>query len=266
MSIQLGACQLLPSGRGYISTRLEDDDSVTVQHYSGSLSAPCSGGAVDTLRVLKSTCSSLSNTVCDSQHHSMPILMPWQVVLFAQLSSSAAFSIPCRSRVVTHRRHLAYYIEHECTSLAGDLVIASLEHVTVDELNAAFGMIETIDGNLVIRGSPGIVTLDFLSSLWTVQNVTLSHNVNLVDARIITLESVGMIDNSHNERLCPARHLSLTLIEETADCVSVDGTLIVMASGYLFFSPRIIGYLHPVDELLTRGIRDLLPGQVCSHD
>jgi hypothetical protein len=189
--------------------------------------------------------------------------MPRQVVLFAQLNSSASLSITCRSRIVSHRRHLAYYMEHECTSLAGDLVIASLEHVTVDELNAAFSLIETIDGNLVIRDSAGIVTLDFLSSLRAVQNVTLVHNVNLVDARIMTLESVGLVDIARNERLCPARHLSLTLIEETADCVSVDGLMTIGYHGVIDISFGAPGQRTDLLVFLEETVYQLFPSSVC---
>jgi hypothetical protein len=95
------------------------------------------------------------------------------------ISISATHSIECRAPIISERRHLSSYIGRDCTRLTGTLLISSFEHVSEDELRQAFELVQSIDGNVIIRGSAGIKTLYFLSSLKEVGNVTIVGNRTL---------------------------------------------------------------------------------------
>jgi hypothetical protein len=144
--------------------------------------------------------------------------------------------------------------------MTGNLFISSLDHVLEEDLHQAFGLVESIDGNIIIRDSTGLTTLYFLPNLKEVGNVTLVGNKNLVDARLPALERAGVVTISRNDRLCPARYLSLnTAVTDETDCVSLDAEVLIGISQRFFLgAPTVL-----IQEFVTQTVFGLFPSNVC---
>jgi hypothetical protein len=280
VSIAQGKCQRLTDAHGYVRIvgDLDPDAGfVVVEHHSGNMSAPCVGGTVQTQIAPINTCTTnlesddLSYTPFDDVSSQVrpcfatfyhDFLQVNVSVAYVEISNSTSFSITCRAPIISHSSHLTSFIDRDCTKLTGNLIIGSPDHVFEEDLHRAFGMVESIDGNIIIRDSAGLTTLYFLSSLKEVGNVTIVGNKNLVDARVPALERAGVISHSNNDRLCPAWSLALDAeAVDDSDCVSLDAEVLIGISRKEFFfgAPTVL-----IQEFVTQTIFQLFPSNVCA--
>jgi hypothetical protein len=176
------------------------------------------------------------------------------------IEETTSFTITCDAPFISSRGQLSSFVSRECTRMTGTLLICSLDRVGEDELHKAFGTVESISGDLIIRNSAGIKTLGFLSSLKEAGNVTLIGNRNLVDARVPYLERAGIISISRNDRLCPAWHLTVgTVVIDDSDCVSLDAEVLIRVA----LESIIVGdSFKRMTEFLTKTVFTLFPSNV----
>ena len=116
----------------------------------------------------------------------------------------------------------------------GTLYIASVANVVPSELMRAFSGVEIIRGDLVVDSNPTIVSLESFGRLGRVDNVFVSNNPSLVDARLPLATFDGGVYVSNNVRLCPSYWPNVNVTgggSNAQDCAFVDMTQLVSISG-----------------------------------
>lgn len=115
--------------------------------------------------------------------------------------------------------------------LFGDLNLDSIASVTYQELKRGFATITVIQGNLIITNNLDMVSLDFFSNLLSVRDLVIANNTQLVDARLVALETVGEITIFGNYRLCPSFMPMSLSSEETYSCGKYSISQLISYSG-----------------------------------
>ena len=116
----------------------------------------------------------------------------------------------------------------------GTLYIASVADVVLSELMRAFSSVEIIRGDLVVDSNPTIVSLESFGRLGRVDNVFISNNPSLVDARLPLATFDGGVYVSNNVRLCPSYWPDVNATGGGSNgqkCAYVDMTQLVSVSG-----------------------------------
>ena len=138
----------------------------------------------------------------------------------------------CQARRVTDRGNLEYYYRSNCTVIFGTLYIASVADLVPSELMRAFSGVEIIRGDLVVDSNPTIVSLECFGRLGRVDNVFISNNPSLVDARLPLATFDGGVYVSNNVRLCPSYWPDVNAMgggSNAQDCAYVDMTQLVLS-------------------------------------
>ena len=160
----------------------------------------------------------------------------------------------CEAFPITDLSSLILYSSKKCTLIAGDLHIAYLpslvhEDFLIDNLK----QVVFLRGSLFVHDNQFLSSLVFFRNVTAVNNVSLSNNPNLVDARMPSLRTMaGRFDVIACDRLCPARYARVGQSPNDAGCanlvrlsfvsvggsytLSADYTLSVLVTALRFFS------------------------------
>jgi hypothetical protein len=139
-----------------------------------------------------------------------------------------ACGVTCQSRRIVDNGNLEYYRNANCTILLGDLYITSETDLLQSDLAAAFSSVSIIRGDLVISGNLRLTSLWFFAQLATVDNIVITDNAALVDARIPSLDYVEDITMSGNPRLCDNRAPKSPLSASQINCVSLEAIVYIV--------------------------------------
>jgi hypothetical protein len=114
----------------------------------------------------------------------------------------------CEAFPITDLSSLRLYSSQKCTLIAGDLHIAYLSSlVHEDILFDNLKQVVFLRGSLFVHDNQFLSSLVFFRNVTAVNNVSLSNNPNLVDARMPSLQNMaGQLDVIACNRLCPERY------------------------------------------------------------
>ena len=170
----------------------------------------------------------------------------------------------CEAFPITDLSSLMLYSSQNCTLIAGDLHIAYLPSlVHEDLLFDHLKQVVFLRGSLFVHDNQFLSSLVFFCNVTAVNNVSLSNNPNLVDARMSALQNMaGLVDVIACNRLCPARYTVVGPSPNDTGCanltgfafvsiggsydLSVDYTVAILANAIRFFSEGTVWFLRRI--------------------
>ena len=128
----------------------------------------------------------------------------------------------CEAFPITDLNSLNLYKTQGCTIIVGDLYITNLpSSVSQVPLLNVFQNIPTIRGTLYYQNNLYGNALTFLKNLKQVNSVALLNNPNLLDARLLSLQSLsGSVSVAGCDRLCPARYPTIGFNPSDGGCTN----------------------------------------------
>lgn len=111
-----------------------------------------------------------------------------------------------------------------CTVLLNSLVLRDLPSSVDHEALMVLSGVQTVLGSVIIADNKYLASLWFLPSLHMAENVTVTNNFNLVDARLPSLapQIAASAVSANNFRLCPQR----SIVPDTASTVLCAGIIL----------------------------------------
>jgi hypothetical protein len=121
------------------------------------------------------------------------------------MSQCSACGVACEAPRLTSPTSVERFEKLECEVILGTLDLTSLSDVPEKDLFEMFERVTKIQGDLIIRNAPGIVSLAFFGELRSVNSIVLDNCAALVDAHLPSLETFDSVTVTHCPRLCDAR-------------------------------------------------------------
>ena len=127
----------------------------------------------------------------------------------------------CEAPRLTDIASVERFAKLECEVVLGSLDLSSMHHVPESVVIRGLGSVTKIQGDLIIRDSPDMISLGFLHRLRQVNRIIVENCADLVDARLPSLVSHDSITITHCPRLCDARKPSTSTNISSAGCAAV---------------------------------------------
>ena len=143
----------------------------------------------------------------------------------------AQIDVHCAGGTIAHDADVAPYLTQACTVLTSGLFIAGPVQSEA-RLYTAFQYVHTIVGSLHVCDTTGLVGLEMLKNLVTVDSVVIMNNMDLFDARLPNLQPSTRVFVQNNTQLCDSG-----LPFETAGC----GNMTLNFHFELFWNSNVFG-------------------------
>ena len=135
-------------------------------------------------------------------------------------SQCSECGVACEAPRLTSIASVDRFARLKCDVVLGTLDLSSLQSVPESVIHTAFAHVTKIQGDLIIRNLPDLVSLGFLSNLRQVNSIVIENCVNLVDARLPALVSRDSVTITHCPRLCDARKPTANTNTSTVWCAA----------------------------------------------
>ena len=156
---------------------------------------------------------------------------------------------------------LRLYSSKGCTVVVGDLYITNLPFaITKAILTNNLKTITVIRGTLYIQDSPWLGSLLPLKALVSINGISLSNMVSLVDVRMPALKSLqNCITVSNCDRLCPARYTAAGPSPDDSGCANLQLNLFLHVEGVF----ETQAALRSLEGLIWNAVRNISGNTVC---
>ena len=178
-------------------------------------------------------------------------------------SSCTTCGTLCAAFPITDQGTLSLYKSKECTIISGDLYMQNIPvDVTRSILTSSLSTVKIIKGDLHFKDNEHLTSLVFLHNLVSVNNISLSNNPQLIDAKLASLQSMnGELSVEGCPWLCPAR---FTVISggpavDDSGCSNVALTYYFHVDG-----PVLNSNLAVLGGVVSRVVSGLIGNNVCT--
>jgi hypothetical protein len=120
-------------------------------------------------------------------------------------SQCSECGVACEAPRLTSIVSVERFEKLECEVVLGTVDLSSVHDVPEQDLFEAFERVTKIQGDLIVRNIPGIMSLGFLHNLRQVNNIVIDNCADLVDARLPELVGHDSVSVAQCPRLCEAR-------------------------------------------------------------
>jgi hypothetical protein len=134
------------------------------------------------------------------------------------MSQCSECGVACEAPHLTSIASIKLFEPLQCEVVLGTLDLSMVSDIAEQQLQAVLARVTKIQGDLVIRNAPGVVSLEFLRNLRSVNNIILDNCAALVDARLPALSSYDSVTITYCPRLCEARIPAASDTLDQSDC------------------------------------------------
>ena len=178
-------------------------------------------------------------------------------------SSCTTCGTLCAAFPIMDLQSLELYKTKGCTIISGDLYIQNLPvQISRTTLFESLGTVKYIKGDLHFKDNDYLTSLVFLHNLVSVNNIYLSNNPQLIDAKLASLQSMnGELSVEGCPWLCPAR---FTVISggpavDDSGCSNVALTYYFHVDGPVLKSNLVV-----LGGVVSRVVSGLIGNNVCT--